>query len=82
MANERRKCRLADVKSRDVDLRKYAPIIIATIEKTVAGKNPKVYADYVMIYDDVNLKLDTIDYPEFVKSVNTRKAVKKIKFNV
>lgn len=46
MANERRKCRLADVKSRDVDLRKYAPIIIETIEKTVAGKNPKVYADY------------------------------------
>jgi len=46
MANERRKCRLADVKSRDVDLRKYAPIIIATIEKTVAGKNPKVNKDY------------------------------------
>ena len=43
MANERRKCRLADVKFRGVDLRKYAPIIIATIEKTVAGKNPKVY---------------------------------------
>ena len=46
MANQRRKCRLADVNSRSVDLRKYAPIIIATIEMTVAGKNPKVYEDY------------------------------------
>ena len=46
MANQRRKCRLADVNSRHVDLRKYAPIIIATIEMTVAGKNPKVYEDY------------------------------------
>ncbi len=46
MANQRRKCRLADSSYRNVDLRKYAPIIIATIEMTVAGKNPKVYEDY------------------------------------
>ena len=46
MANQRRKCRLADVSYRNVDLRKYAPIIIATIEMTVAGKNPKAYEDY------------------------------------
>ena len=46
MANQRRKCRLADVESRNVDLREFAPIIIATINTTVAGKNPKVYEDY------------------------------------
>ena len=46
MANQRRKCRLADSEHRGVDLRKYAPIIIATIEKTVAGKRPKVTQDY------------------------------------
>ena len=41
MANQRRKCRLADVESRNVNLRKDAPIIIATINTTVAGKHPK-----------------------------------------
>lgn len=46
MASQRRKCRLADAESRNVDLRKYEQIIIATIEMTVAGKNPKVYEDY------------------------------------
>ena len=38
MANQRRKCRLADVESRNVDLREFAPIIIATINTTVTGK--------------------------------------------
>lgn len=46
MANQRRKCRLADTRSRDVDLRKYEQIIINTVNMTVAGKNPKVYQDY------------------------------------
>ena len=38
MASQRRKCRLADVESRNVNLRKDAPIIIAMINTTVAGK--------------------------------------------
>lgn len=38
MANQRRKCRLAAVEPRNVNLREYAPIIIATINTTVAGK--------------------------------------------
>ena len=46
MANQRRKCRLADAESRDVDLRKYEQIIINTVNMTVANKNPKVYQDY------------------------------------
>ena len=46
MANQRRKCRLADAESRNVDLRKYEQIIINTVNMTVAGKNPKVYQDY------------------------------------
>ena len=46
MANQRRKCRLADAESRNVDLRKYEQIIISTVNMTVANKNPKVYQDY------------------------------------
>lgn len=46
MVNQRRKCRLADSAHRDVDLRKHAPIIIATVEKIVPNKNPKVYKEY------------------------------------
>lgn len=46
MANERRKCRLADAESRNVDLRKYEQIIISTVNMTVANKHPKVYQDY------------------------------------
>ena len=46
MPEPRRKCRLADTQHRNVDLRKYADLIIATIDKTVPGKNPRVYEDY------------------------------------
>ena len=42
----RRKCRFADSEHKDVDLRKYAKIIEDTINKTVPGKNPKVYENY------------------------------------
>ena len=38
MANQRRKCRLADAESRNVDLRKYEQIIISTVNMTIAGK--------------------------------------------
>ena len=34
---------------------------------------------YVLIYKNVDLKLDTISYPTFVLNVNTKKPVKKIK---
>ena len=46
MATPRRKCRLADIDFRDEDLRKYKNVIIATINKTVPNKNPRVFADY------------------------------------
>ena len=42
MANQRRKCRLAESKHRGVDLRMYEQLIIDTINKTVPNKNPKV----------------------------------------
>ena len=38
MANQRRKCRLADAESRNVDLRKYKQIIINTVNMIVTGK--------------------------------------------
>ena len=41
----RRKCKLADIDNRDVDLRKYRKKIVDTINATVPGKNPRVFAD-------------------------------------
>lgn len=46
MATPRRKCKLADIDFRDEDLRKYKKLIIDTINKTVPGKNPQVFANY------------------------------------
>ena len=47
MAQPRRKCKLVNSEIRDkIDLRKYADIIKATIETTVPGRNPEVYASY------------------------------------
>ena len=46
MANQRRKCRLADSDHRDIDLREYEQLIIDTVNSTVANKNPKVFKDY------------------------------------
>ena len=46
MANQRRKCRLADSEHRNIDLREYESIIIETVNSTVADKNPKVFKDY------------------------------------
>lgn len=40
-----RKYRLSDT-SQDVDLRQYEDEIVSTINETVPGKHPKVYADY------------------------------------
>ena len=42
----RRKCRLADSEHKDVDLRKYTKIIEDTVNKTVPGKNPKIFESY------------------------------------
>ncbi len=42
----RRKCKLADIDNRDVDLRKYRKRIVDTINATVPGKNPIVFAKY------------------------------------
>lgn len=46
MANQRRKCRLADAEYRDVDLREYEQLIIDTVDQTVPGKHPRVYEKY------------------------------------
>ena len=46
MANQRRKCRLADSEHRNIDLREYESNIIETVNSTVADKNPKVFKDY------------------------------------
>ena len=43
---QRRKCRLSDSSYKDVDLRGFKDIIIETVNKTVQGKNPRVYKDY------------------------------------
>ena len=40
------KCKLADIDNRDVDLRKYRKRIVDTINATVPGKNPRVFAKY------------------------------------
>ena len=42
----RRKCKLSASDFRDIDLRKYRKIIVDTINKTVSGKNPRVFKDY------------------------------------
>ena len=42
----RRKCRFAEAKHRDVDLRQYEKLIKETINSTVPGKNPRVYRDH------------------------------------
>ena len=46
MAQQRRKCKLANSKYSEVDLRQYAQQIIDTINETVPNKNPKVFKDY------------------------------------
>ena len=46
MPKLRRKCRLADISHRNVDLRKYEQLIIDTINNTVPNKNPRVYKDH------------------------------------
>ena len=46
MAKPRRKCRLADSRHRDVDLRDFRQEIIDTINKTVPGKHPEVFQSY------------------------------------
>ena len=42
----RRKCKLSDVDFRDIDLRDYSKAIKDTINKTVPGKNPRVFKEY------------------------------------
>ncbi len=42
----RRKCKLSDADFRDIDLRQYRKVIVDTINKTVPGKNPRVFKDY------------------------------------
>lgn len=46
MAQPRRKCRLADSKHRNIDLRLFEKEIIQTINNTVPDKNPVVFKDY------------------------------------
>ena len=46
MTNRRRKCRLADSTHRNIDLRDFKELIIATVDATVPGKNPEVNKDY------------------------------------
>ena len=42
----RRKCKLSDIDFRDTDLRDYSKAIKDTINKTVPGKNPRVFKEY------------------------------------
>ena len=42
----RRKCKLADIDNRDIDLRQYRKKIVNTINSDVPGKNPRVFKDY------------------------------------
>ena len=42
----RRKCKLADIDNRDIDLRQYRKKIVDTINSVVPGKNPRVFKDY------------------------------------
>lgn len=46
MSQQRRKCKLANSDYADVDLRQFEKAIIDTVNKTVQGKNPKVYKKY------------------------------------
>lgn len=41
-----RECRLSDTENRKIDLRNFEEEIKSIIEKTVPGKNPKVYKDH------------------------------------
>ena len=46
MPTARRKCRLAVTDHKDIDLRQFEDIIVETVNKTVQGKNPKVFKSY------------------------------------
>ena len=46
MQHCKRKYKLADGEKRETDLRAYRKIIINTIDQTVPGKHPEVFADY------------------------------------
>ena len=46
MGTPRRKCKLADSKFSNIDLRNYKQLIIDTINTTVPNKNPQVFKDY------------------------------------
>lgn len=46
MATPRRKYRLVDTNHADIDLRDYASIIKATVNRVVPNKNPRVYKEY------------------------------------
>ena len=46
MTTKRRKFKLANADYRDTNLKKYEQIIIDTINRTVPGKDPKVFENY------------------------------------
>ena len=46
MTQKRRKCKLVNSTYSHIDLCKFEKLIIDTVEKTVPGKNPKVFSDY------------------------------------
>ena len=46
MSNPRRKCKLSDIKYKNIDLRKFSDVIIDTVNKIIPGKNPKVFETY------------------------------------
>ena len=46
MTQKRRKCKLVNTDYSHIDLRKFEKLIIDTVEKTIPGKNPKVFSDY------------------------------------
>lgn len=46
MSQLRRKCYLANPEHADTDLRQFEELIVETVNKTIPGKNPKVYKQY------------------------------------
>ena len=75
MLIQRRKCKLANSKYRDVDLRDYEKIIIETINNTVPGKNPKVYRKY--FYTDTLTQSEAVSIGRALARVECLKAMGK-----
>ena len=71
MAQKRRRCKLANSDYADVDLRSFEETIIDTVNKTVPGKNPRVYKEY--------FSTDTLNQSEAVSLGRALAKIEKLK---